>query len=126
MRLLREAVRSGYRDANQYRIEKALDPLRDRSDFQLLIMDLAMPAAASSRRVAEDPAPPIDQSRFICVLRVERRGRINGRLGWLQGQLEEFLGRQALVQPHTSHRHRLEGEQYAVSLPEAQEVSNSL
>ena len=44
MRLLREAVRSGYRDANQYRIEKALDPLRDRSDFQLLIMDLAMPA----------------------------------------------------------------------------------
>jgi hypothetical protein len=34
---------------------------------------------------------------------------MNRSLGWLWGQFDEFLGRQALVQPRTSHRHRLEG-----------------
>jgi hypothetical protein len=47
------------------------------------------------------------------AFRVERRSRMNRSLGWLWGQLEEFLGRQALVQPHTSHRHRLEGAMIA-------------
>jgi serine/threonine-protein kinase len=44
IRSLREAVRSGYRAAIDYRTETALDPLRDRPDFRLLMMDLAMPA----------------------------------------------------------------------------------
>ena len=44
-----------------------------------------------------------------CAFRVERHSRMNRSLGWLWGQLDEFLGRQALVQPRTSHRHRLEG-----------------
>ena len=46
IRSLREAVRSGYRDANQYRTETALDPLRDRPDFRLLMMDLTFPKDA--------------------------------------------------------------------------------
>jgi hypothetical protein len=44
MSLLYKAVGMGYRDANAFRTESALDPLRDREDFQLLMMDLAMPA----------------------------------------------------------------------------------
>jgi eukaryotic-like serine/threonine-protein kinase len=44
LRLLREAIRSGYRDANDYRTETALDSLRNRPEFQLLMMDLAFPA----------------------------------------------------------------------------------
>jgi serine/threonine protein kinase/tetratricopeptide (TPR) repeat protein len=44
MAVLRRAVAMGYRDANAYRTESALDPLRDRDDFRLLMMDLAMPA----------------------------------------------------------------------------------
>jgi serine/threonine-protein kinase len=43
IRVLREAVRSGYRDASHYRTESALDPLRDRPDFRLLMMDVAFP-----------------------------------------------------------------------------------
>src|SRR5262249_45204182 len=42
--LLRKAVDVGYRDPAAYRTETALDPLRDRADFKLLMMDLAMPA----------------------------------------------------------------------------------
>ena len=38
----------GYRNAGALRAETALDPLRARSDFQLLMMDLAMPADAFS------------------------------------------------------------------------------
>ncbi len=51
IRLLREAVRSGYDDATDYRTEAALDPLRDRPDFRLLMMDLTFPkdAFAASR-----------------------------------------------------------------------------
>ncbi len=44
MDLLRRAVALGYRNHDAYRTEDALDPLRDRPDFQLLMMDLAMPA----------------------------------------------------------------------------------
>ncbi len=42
---LRQAVATGYRSAAVYRHEPALGPLRRRDDFQLLMMDLAMPAA---------------------------------------------------------------------------------
>jgi hypothetical protein len=45
MAALREAVSLGYRSRDAYRTESALDPLRKRADFQLLMMDLAMPAA---------------------------------------------------------------------------------
>jgi hypothetical protein len=34
----------GYRNPDTYRTEDALDPLRSRDDFKLLMMDLAMPA----------------------------------------------------------------------------------
>ena len=43
MALLRKAMAMGFRNADAYRAEDALDPLRDRSDFRLLMMDLAMP-----------------------------------------------------------------------------------
>src|SRR5207237_1417760 len=43
MSLLRKALAMGYRNGNAFRTEDALDPLRDRPDFQLLLMDLAMP-----------------------------------------------------------------------------------
>jgi eukaryotic-like serine/threonine-protein kinase len=43
MNLLHEAVAAGYRDPDTYRREDALDPLRARTDFRLLLMDLAMP-----------------------------------------------------------------------------------
>jgi tetratricopeptide (TPR) repeat protein len=44
MRLLSQAVGMGCRDANAFRTEPALDPLRDRADFRILMMDLAFPA----------------------------------------------------------------------------------
>ena len=43
MDILRQAVAIGFRGARRYRTEPALAPLRDRDDFRLLIMDLAMP-----------------------------------------------------------------------------------
>ena len=51
MEQLRRAVGMGYRNLGSFRTEAALGPLRDRSDFQLLMMDLAMPA---------DPFPRLD------------------------------------------------------------------
>jgi hypothetical protein len=42
---LRQAIAAGYRSPAVYRHELALDQLRGRDDFQLLMMDLAMPAA---------------------------------------------------------------------------------
>ncbi len=42
--LLYKAVAMGYRNPAAYRTEDALDPLRDRDDFRLVVMDLAMPA----------------------------------------------------------------------------------
>ena len=44
MDLLHKAVEMGYRDANAFRTESALDPLRDRDHFKVLMMDLAFPA----------------------------------------------------------------------------------
>ena len=44
MGLLRRAAAEGYRNANSMAKEAALDPLRRRPDFRLLMMDLAMPA----------------------------------------------------------------------------------
>jgi tetratricopeptide (TPR) repeat protein len=44
MDVLRGAVAHGYRDRDLMLIEPGLDPLRTRSDFRLLMMDLAMPA----------------------------------------------------------------------------------
>ena len=40
---LREAVAAGFRDLAHMRTDTDLDPLRSRLDFQLLMMDLAMP-----------------------------------------------------------------------------------
>ena len=40
MEWLRRAVANGYRNANQLRIESALDPLRDRADFKKLMAEL--------------------------------------------------------------------------------------
>ncbi|MGO9465621.1 MAG: tetratricopeptide repeat protein [Isosphaeraceae bacterium] len=42
--LLKKAVGLGYRHADAVRTEPALDPLRKRADFRLLMMDLAIPA----------------------------------------------------------------------------------
>ena len=44
MARLHSAVAKGYRDPDAYRNEDALDPLHCRDDFQLLMMDLAMPS----------------------------------------------------------------------------------
>jgi tetratricopeptide (TPR) repeat protein len=41
---LHKAVAMGYRSRDAYRNEDALDPLRGRDDFRLLMMDLAFPA----------------------------------------------------------------------------------
>ena len=41
---LRRAVAMGYRESDEYGREPALDPLRGRDDFRLLMMDLAFPA----------------------------------------------------------------------------------
>jgi len=43
MTLLHKAVAQGYRNADAMAKEVALDPLRDRADFRLLMMDLAFP-----------------------------------------------------------------------------------
>jgi hypothetical protein len=50
MALSYKAVGVGYRNPDAYRTEDALDPLRDRPDFRLLMMDLAFPAEAFARR----------------------------------------------------------------------------
>ena len=44
MALLHKAVAMGYRNADTFRTESALDHLRGRPDFRLLLMDLAIPA----------------------------------------------------------------------------------
>ena len=41
---LRQAIAAGYRSSAMYRHEPALAPLHGRDDFQLLLLDLAMPA----------------------------------------------------------------------------------
>jgi tetratricopeptide (TPR) repeat protein len=49
MGLVRKAVEMGYRSMDAYRTEGALDPLRGREDFKLLMMDLAFPAEPLAR-----------------------------------------------------------------------------
>jgi serine/threonine-protein kinase len=44
MAALRRAVAAGFRDAGQLRTDLEFEPIRDRDDFRLLIMDLAFPA----------------------------------------------------------------------------------
>jgi hypothetical protein len=44
MALLHKAVATGYCQADAFRTDDALDPLRSRDDFRLLIMDLTLPA----------------------------------------------------------------------------------
>jgi len=41
---LRQVVTMGYRNSDAYRTESALDPLRNRPDFRLLVIDLAFQA----------------------------------------------------------------------------------
>jgi serine/threonine protein kinase/tetratricopeptide (TPR) repeat protein len=43
MELLTQSVKMGIRNANEFRIESALDSLRHRADFRLLMMDVAVP-----------------------------------------------------------------------------------
>jgi eukaryotic-like serine/threonine-protein kinase len=49
MGLLHKAAAMGYRSHEAYRNEDAVDPLRDRDDFRLLLLDLAMPADPFAR-----------------------------------------------------------------------------
>jgi hypothetical protein len=49
MGLVRKAVAMGYRNIDAYRTEDALDPLRGREEFKLLMMDLAFPAEPLAR-----------------------------------------------------------------------------
>jgi serine/threonine-protein kinase len=49
MESLVRAVAAGYRNANEIRIESALEPLRSRDDFRILILELAFPAEPFAR-----------------------------------------------------------------------------
>jgi serine/threonine protein kinase/tetratricopeptide (TPR) repeat protein len=49
MAVLRQSVTLGYRNREAYRTESALDPLRNRPDFQVLILDLAFPTKPFAR-----------------------------------------------------------------------------
>jgi hypothetical protein len=49
MALVKMAVAMGYSNADAYRTEDALDPLRNRDDFHLLMLDLAFPAEPFAR-----------------------------------------------------------------------------
>jgi hypothetical protein len=49
MTVLRRAFAMGYANAAAYRTESALDALRDRPDFRLLMMDLEFPAKPFAR-----------------------------------------------------------------------------
>ena len=63
MEALGRAVAMGYRSANEMRIESALDSLRSREDFRLLMSDLTFPADPFPSRMDDDfrpvPAPLI-------------------------------------------------------------------
>jgi eukaryotic-like serine/threonine-protein kinase len=49
MAVLRLAVTMGYTNSDAFRTESALDPLRNRADFRVLVMDLAFPAQPFAR-----------------------------------------------------------------------------
>jgi hypothetical protein len=51
---LRRAVGMGYRNRDAFRTEAALGPLRDREDFRLMMMDLAMPDEPFSKDTDAD------------------------------------------------------------------------
>ena len=66
MALLRRAIAIGYRNPRPFRNEPALEPLRDRDDFRLLLLDLSFPADPLRRRlsvrmrgntIARNPSP---------------------------------------------------------------------
>jgi tetratricopeptide (TPR) repeat protein/tRNA A-37 threonylcarbamoyl transferase component Bud32 len=61
MALLRRAAGMGFRDPGTFRTELALDALRGRADFRLLMMDLTFPERPFAAEV--DPAPA-DQARY--------------------------------------------------------------
>jgi hypothetical protein len=46
---LRTAIRDGYANVHALRNDPALDPLRDRPDFQALLLDLAFPVDPFAR-----------------------------------------------------------------------------
>jgi len=48
MAILSRSAAQGWRDVDWLRVEAGLDPLRDRADFKLFMMDQAMPADAFS------------------------------------------------------------------------------
>ena len=54
MALLRKAVGMGYRNADAFRTEDALDPLRDRENFRALVMDLAFPSEPFAKYMDAD------------------------------------------------------------------------
>ena len=60
MDLLRGAVESGVHDLGWFRTDALLDPLRHRPDFQMLLLDLALPEEPFTPRpagiVGEQPA----------------------------------------------------------------------
>jgi serine/threonine-protein kinase len=58
MALLKEAAAMGYRNPDYYHIESALDPLRGRDDFRLLMLDLAFPAEPFARGDRADRSRP--------------------------------------------------------------------
>ena len=49
MAVLAKAVAMDYRDRNAYNSESALDALRNRPDFQLLMMDVVFPSEPFAR-----------------------------------------------------------------------------
>jgi hypothetical protein len=75
---LHQAVAAGYRDLDQLRKDRDLVPLRPRADFQLLMMDVAMPAdPLAAARWAPGPGREWRSSRCArCVFRQHfcRRG----------------------------------------------------
>ncbi len=50
MKSLRRAIAAGWRRPEHMRIDTDLDPIRSRSDFQMLMLDLAMPVDPFARR----------------------------------------------------------------------------
>jgi hypothetical protein len=54
MHWLRDAVAAGFRDHARIRTDTDLDPLRQRPDFQLLMLDLAFPAEPFSKGTDAD------------------------------------------------------------------------
>jgi hypothetical protein len=49
MAVLSRAFTMGFRNRHEYQTEPALDPLRNRPDFRVLMMDLVMPIKAFGR-----------------------------------------------------------------------------